>query len=115
VIIVWRYSDLIKSDTLSKMIDNGSKIYTVEDVYDYYSKMKALAKQYQALILGAAVANLTPVETIEGKFPSHLYSVGEEFSIKFTIAPRIIDMIKERNHRCCLIGYKLYDGMSYRL
>ena len=61
-------------------------------------------------LLAAAVSNLMPSEPWEGKFPSHLYDVGEEFTVKFKIAPRIIDQIKQKYPHSTLIGYKLFDG-----
>lgn len=85
------------------------KLATVEDVFEYYDWFAANAKNYDAFVMAAAVANLTPVHPYEQKFPSHLYKPGEEFDIKFMIAPRAIDAIKQLNPRACLIGYKLYD------
>lgn len=84
--------------------------HTVEDVYDYYNWMESQASNYDAFVMAAAVANLTPVHPYEGKFPSHNYNPGDEFFIKFTIAPRAIDIIKKVNPRACLVGYKLFDA-----
>lgn len=81
----------------------------VSDVYEYYDWIVANAKNFDAFVLAAAVANLTPVQTFEGKFPSHLYKPGDEFDIRFMIAPRAIDAVKPLNPRACLIGYKLFD------
>lgn len=84
-------------------------IVNVKDVFDYYTWFETHATEYDAFILAAAVANLTPSHPFEGKFPSHNYQVGEKFSIEFEIAPRAIDVVKQLNPRCCLIGYKLFD------
>lgn len=51
-----------------------------------------------------------PVNPWKGKFPSHNYKEGEEFSIKFKIAPRIIDIVKKYHPKSTLIGYKLSTG-----
>lgn len=70
----------------------------------------AKEKTYNAYILAAAVANLTPSNPWEGKFPSHNYKVREKFDIAFEIAPRAIDEIKRYHPTSCLIGYKLFDS-----
>jgi len=41
--------------------------------------------------------------------------VGEKFNIEFTIAPRIIDEVKQHHPRSTLIGYKLFDGTDQEL
>lgn len=84
-------------------------LVTMGDVFEYYDWFTANAKNYDAFVMAAAVANLTPVHPYGQKFPSHLYKPGEEFDIKFMIAPRAIDAVKQLNPRACLIGYKLYD------
>lgn len=91
---------------------NVKEIVRVKDVFDYYNWFEANAKNYDAFIMAAAVANLTPVKPYEGKFPSHNYQPGDEFDIKFMIAPRAIDIVKKINPRACLIGYKLFDTDS---
>lgn len=85
-------------------------VVNVADVFEYYNFFADHAKDYDAFIMAAAVANLTPSHPWEGKFPSHNYKVGEKFNIEFEIAPRAIDVIKKINPRCCLIGYKLFDA-----
>ena len=97
-VMAWQHADI---KTLLPVI-------RVNDVYDYYDKV--LDFEADGYILAAAVANLGPVEPIKGKFPSHLYKVGEVFPIDFTIMPRVIDAIKEKRPRATLIGYKLFDG-----
>lgn len=87
-------------------------LVTVDDVFEYYDWIVAHAKDYDAFVMAAAVANLTPVHPWEGKFPSHEYKPGEEFDIRFMIAPRAIDAIKPLNPRACVIGYKLFDADS---
>lgn len=92
----------------SSIIDYRLNVINVDDVYDYCKKV--LGKEYDAYILGAAVANLVPSNPWEGKFPSHNYKVGDKFPIEFEIAPRVIDMIKTKYQKSLLVGYKLYDG-----
>jgi len=104
-LVVWEGT---KVDSKSDM-----KITRIGDIFEYYSCMKDV--EADAYILAAAVANLIPASPWEGKFPSHNYKVGEEFDIKFTIAPRIIDMIKKAHPRTTLIGYKLFDGTEEEL
>jgi hypothetical protein len=89
------------------------EVINVEDVYDYRDKVWEY--EADAYIMAAAVANLVPARPWEGKFPSHDYEVGDEFDIKFTIAPRIIDGIKERHPSSTVIGYKLFDGPEHEL
>lgn len=93
------------------MQDNVSLV-TVNDVFEYYEWYTENAVNYDAFIMAAAVANLTPSNPYEGKFPSHNYKVGEKFNIEFEIAPRAIDVVKQKNPRACLIGYKLFDAKT---
>jgi len=102
-IVKWKYADY-KGDL---------KVVNIEDVDEYMEYMTT--HEFDHYILAGAVANLVPVNPWEGKFPSHNYSVGEEFDIKFTIAPRIIDEIKKKFPRSTLIGYKLFDGSEEEL
>ena len=104
-IVTWKNTDIPAN------IQEGEHVHLekVTDVFDYYNWYKENAADYDAFIMAAAVANLTPSNPYEGKFPSHNYSVGEKFNIQFEIAPRAIDIVKKVNPRCCLIGYKLFD------
>lgn len=104
-IVKWKFTELPDNLKECDVIDIG-------DVFEYYDWFEKNAKNYDAFIMAAAVANLTPSEPYEGKFPSHNYKVGERFNIEFEIAPRAIDIIKQKNKRCCLIGYKLFDAHS---
>lgn len=105
-------SDKIPSEIkrIKRWREAHTHIVNVDDVADYCKWFENNAMNYDAFILAAAVANLMPSEPYEGKFPSHNYSVGEQFEIKFEIAPRAIDIIKKLNTRSCLIGYKLFDA-----
>lgn len=87
-----------------------ARIVRIRDVFEYYDWFVAHARDFDAFVMAGAVANLTPVKPYEGKFPSHDYKPGEEFDIRFMIAPRAIDAIKPLNPRACLIGYKLFDA-----
>lgn len=80
---------------------------------DYMEKVLALAPIMDAIVLGAAVANLIPKNKIKGKFPSHDYKSGDTIPIEFTIAPRIIDEIKKVAPHSLLFGYKLLSGVDY--
>lgn len=106
-IIKWKFT------TITPAPYGDINVVDIDDVYDYMEYMTT--HQYDAYILAGAVANLIPVNPWDGKFPSHNYKVGEEFDIKFTIAPRIIDEIKKKYPRSTLIGYKLFDGSEEEL
>ena len=106
-LIKWRFSDL-------KNIPENVKVVNIDDIIEYYNYITT-SSPYDAYILAGAVANLMPVSPWEGKFPSHNYHEGDEFDIKFTIAPRIIDQVKKRSPRATLIGYKLFDGTQEEL
>lgn len=117
-IVAWKYTDIPTDIMAPESIEKNGKTITypgvrkvvrVADVFEYYDWFVANAKNYDAFVMAAAVANLTPVKPYEGKFPSHNYKPGDEFDIKFMIAPRAIDAIKTVNPRACLIGYKLFD------
>jgi len=82
-------------------------------IEDYMEKVLALAPQMDAVVLGAAVCNLIPKNKIEGKFPSHNYKEGDTIPIDFTIAPRIIDRVKNVAPHTLLFGYKLLSGVNY--
>lgn len=106
-VLKWKFTD-------TSSIENNKdvKVVSVLDVFEYYNYIKEHAKDFDAFIMAAAVANLAPSNPYEDKFPSHLYKVGEKFNIEFEIAPRAIDVVKQINPRCCLIGYKLFDAKT---
>lgn len=104
-IVKWTYTPIPQMKTPAAVV-------SVDDVFAYYNWFKENAANYDAFVMAAAVANLTPSNPLKGKFPSHNYKVGEKFNIEFEIAPRAIDLIKQLNPRCCLIGYKLFDAES---
>jgi len=104
-LVVWAYAK-VPTDLAAKF----QNVVRVRDVFEYYDWYVAHAKDFDAFVMAAAVANLTPVKPFVGKFPSHLYKPGDEFAIKFMIAPRAIDAIKALNPKACLIGYKLFDA-----
>lgn len=109
-IVKWVHTELPGWLQYGEYSVENTKIVSVTDVFAYYDWFKEYAKDYDAFIMAAAVANLTPSHPFVGKFPSHNYAVGERFNIEFEIAPRAIDVIKKENPYCCLIGYKLFDA-----
>lgn len=114
-IVKWKYTplpDVLRNGPVSSGILD---VVDVEDVYQYCYWFEANAERYHTFIMAAAVANLAPVDIIQGKFPSHDYKPGDRFDIPFTIAPRAIDVVKKKNPRACLIGYKLFDGSEDEL
>tara|TARA_Y100000310_G_C20695203_1_gene825184 strand:- start:699 stop:1895 length:1197 start_codon:yes stop_codon:yes gene_type:complete len=94
----------IEEEQYKKVVHSG--------IYDYMEKVLELAPDMDAVILGAAVANLIPKNKIDGKFPSHNYKEGDTIPIDFTIAPRIIDRVKEVAPKTHLFGFKLLSGVE---
>lgn len=82
-----------------------------DGIHDYMDRVKELADRFDAVVLGAAVANLIPAEPMTTKFPSHNYKPGDIIPINFTIAPRIIDVVKEVAPLTKLFGFKLLTGV----
>ena len=107
-VVAWKHSGIAFDG-----LHSPSNFLYVDDVYDYYNKV--LNFKADAYILAAAVANLGPLNPIEGKFPSHKYKEGDVFSIDFTIMPRVIDAIKTKYPTSTLIAYKLFDGTEEEL
>jgi len=102
-VMVWEYAG----------IETELPLIKIKDVNDYFKKV--LKYKADVYILAAAVANLAPLNPFPGKFPSHNYKVGDVFPIDFTIAPRVIDSIKNTYPTSTLIAYKLYDGTDEEL
>lgn len=81
---------------------------------DYLAKiLKAGELGIDAFVLGAAVANLVPINPWKGKFPSHQYKVGDRVDIPFMVAPRIINDIRRKFPESKLFGFKLLSGVPY--
>ena len=93
--------------------------------HDYRKLVSELAPDADAVILGAAVANLIPVcyhsssgnevtMPLDGKFPSHDYSPGDIIHMDWQIAPRIIDEVKASMKKGAhLFGFKLLKGVPH--
>lgn len=80
---------------------------------EYMDLVVTLAPAYDAVILGAAVCNLIPdTPWKDSKFPSHDYKEGDEVMIKFRVAPRVINMVKDVAKRTTLIGFKLLSNAN---
>lgn len=80
---------------------------------DYRQQVLNLAPAFDAVVLGAAVSNLIPMNPWKGKFPSHNYKVGDKIPIDFTIAPRVIDEVKKVAPKTHLFGFKLLSDVSH--
>ena len=80
---------------------------------DYRRLVLEMAPEMDAIVLGAAVANLIPLKPFKGKFPSHNYKPGDVIPIDFTIAPRVIDEVKSVATHAHLFGFKLLDGAPH--
>lgn len=84
------------------------------DGYEHYkSEVLDIAPHMNAVILGAAVVNLIPCNPWKGKFPSHNYKEGDRIPIDFTIAPRVINMVRQVAPKVKLFGFKLLSGVSF--
>src|SRR5258706_15656847 len=60
---------------------NSLAIFYHDGFEDYKQKVPALAPHSDAVVLGAAVSNLIPMNPWKGKFPSHNYKVGDKIPI----------------------------------
>ncbi|MBI4992292.1 MAG: hypothetical protein HZB99_03670 [Candidatus Harrisonbacteria bacterium] len=88
-------------------------IYEHSGIADYRRIVLELAPKMDAVVLGAAVANLIPLEPFRDKFPSHNFKPGDIIPINFTIAPRIIDEVKKVAPRAHLFGFKLLSNVKH--
>ena len=80
---------------------------------DYRQKVSELSKKHDSTVLGAAVCSLMPMNPWKTKFPSHHYKPGDVVPIDFTIAPRVINEVKNNNPQTILFGFKLWSGCSH--
>jgi len=104
---------LCSKDSVKPEYISGGVVYH-NGYEDYRNQLLKLAPDYDAVILGAAVANLIPdTPWKKTKFPSHDYNEGDRLSIDFVIAPRIINMIKGVAPKTTLIGFKLLNGVDH--
>lgn len=78
----------------------------------YRTKVLELAIDADAVVLGAAVANLIPQNPWKEKFPSHDYKPGDVVDIPFIVAPRVIDEVRRVAPRVKLFGFKLLDNVD---
>lgn len=93
--------------------DNKVNVIYHNGFDDYRQKILEMAPNFDAVILGAAVCNLIPMNPWKGKFPSHDYKVGDRIPIDFTIAPRVIDEVKIVAPNTHLFGFKLLQGVDH--
>jgi hypothetical protein len=108
------------TDGHNQLEELGVRVWTHDGYHNYRQIVRELSAGKDAVILGAAVANLIPLSPWKGKFPSHQYKIGDIINIPFTIAPRVIDEIKRKpyddspsNPNCHLFGFKLLKGVKH--
>jgi hypothetical protein len=112
----------LKRDVLDQISDlspkwRKPKIVMHNGFLEYEDYVCSYAHEFDAVVLGAAVANLIPVRGEQsllperGKFPSHNYKPGEVINIPFMIAPRVIDQVRKRAPKTKIFGFKLLDGV----
>lgn len=99
----------------------GNQVEVVyhDGFHDYRAKVIEMAKNFDCVILGAAVVNLIPHESWASiydtkKFPSHDYKEGDIINVPFTIAPHVISEVKAKmKPGAHLIGFKLLKGVQH--
>lgn len=89
------------------------KILKHSGFHDYMDRVLRMAPDYDAVVLGAAVANLIPLNPWEKKFPSHDYKPGDVIPIEFTIAPRVIDLVHKEAPKTHIFGFKLLSNAPH--
>jgi hypothetical protein len=102
--------------TAAKLVTSNidcHEIHTHNGFRDYCDKVITLAPKMDAVILGAAVCNLIPVQPWSGKFPSHNYKEGEIIPLNFTIAPRVINKVVSVAPKTRLFGFKLLKNVPH--
>lgn len=102
---------LTATHTRPKNLHLDRDVLTHEGFNDYMFQVVQRAHEYDAVVLGAAVANLIPSKPWKGKFPSHDYKPGDRIKIDFEIAPRVIDQVRVRAPKVQVFGFKLLDGV----
>lgn len=133
-IITNRFKGGLMADLADSLFDHGANVYyscapefgaklpkcrreipiiSHNGFSEYQRLVLGVAPEMDAVILGAAVANLIPVKPFEGKFPSHNYKPGDIIPIDFTIAPRVIDEVKKVAPKTHLFGFKLLSGVPH--
>jgi len=91
-----------------------SAIITYDGFEEYKEKVLSMAPKFDAIVLGAAVANLIPNSPWRHtKFPSHNYKEGDKINIEFVVAPRVINAVKKVSPNTTLIGFKLLTNVAY--
>lgn len=91
----------------------GTKSVEHDGFADYRKKVLEIAPAMDAVILGAAVANIMPLCPWESKFPSHKYGPDDVIPIDFVLTPRIIDEVKRVAPRTHLFGFKLLANADH--
>ena len=131
------YQDYVSGIEMSNCINCINVIYH-NGFEDYREKVKELAPTMDAVILGAAVANLIPVcyyekpddmigafnsvptagnripMPLKDKFPSHKYKPGDRIFMEWTIAPRVVDEVKSVMKKGAhLFAFKLLKDVKH--
>lgn len=80
---------------------------------EYMGQVLDLAKEFDAVVLGAAVPNLVPDRRWEGKFPSHRYRELEVITVPFRVAPRVVNRVRNAAPQVKLFAFKLLAGADH--
>ena len=92
-----------------------TSIIEVDGFTDYRTKVLSMAPKFDAIILGAAVANLIPLSPWKNtRFPSHKFPEGCKFSIDFEVAPKVINAVKGKAPHSILVGFKLLNNVTHQ-
>lgn len=98
----------------SSVLDDAPvKMSTHCGLEDYRKQVLKLAPQMDAVVLGAAVANLMPQKPWTDKFPSHQYGPDDVIPINFVLTPRIINEVKKVAPYTHLFGFKLLANADH--
>jgi len=93
-------------------LDQGIAVEFHDGLESYREQVLRLSPQRDAVILGAAVANISPKNPWKGKFPSHNYGPEDVIPIEFVLTPRIINEVKEVAPSTQLFGFKLLSNVT---
>ncbi len=102
---------LTTKDAVQPQASESLSVLHHQGYHDYQRQVLNLAPSCSDVILGAAVANLVPVNPWSGKFPSHDYQEGDIVNIPFMVAPRIITQVKKVAPHVNLFGFKLLSNV----
>jgi len=100
------------SDYISRVAQPYVTVVRHTGFDDYREKCHQLAQENDYAVMASAVVNWIPKTPFPGKMPTHGYTVGDEISIPFYLAPRVIEEMKAHNPNLTIIGCKMLAGAT---